>query len=82
MVGRDFAPDGLVFGIIVNGRIVQISGSVIDVAFPEGNLPKIREALTVSTDIFIYRSYRKICNILIIPNFLRFEKSFFQKLSY
>ena len=34
----------------MNGRIVQISGSVIDVAFPEGNLPKIREALTVSTD--------------------------------
>ena len=34
----------------MNGRIVQISGSVIDVAFPEGNLPKIREALTVSAD--------------------------------
>jgi F-type H+-transporting ATPase subunit beta len=30
------------------GRIVQISGSVIDVEFYDGNLPKIKEALTVT----------------------------------
>ena len=34
----------------MNGKIVQVSGSVIDVAFPEGKLPKIKEALTVSVD--------------------------------
>ena len=34
----------------MNGKIVQISGSVIDVAFPEGKLPKIKEALTISLD--------------------------------
>ena len=34
----------------MNGKIVQVSGSVIDVAFPEGKLPKIKEALTVSLD--------------------------------
>lgn len=32
----------------MNGKIVQISGSVIDVAFEKGSLPKIKEALTVS----------------------------------
>lgn len=32
----------------MKGRIVQISGSVVDVAFEKGNLPRIREALTVS----------------------------------
>ena len=30
------------------GRIVQISGPVVDVRFEQGSLPKIREALTVS----------------------------------
>lgn len=30
------------------GRIVQISGSVVDVLFKEGAMPKIKEALTVS----------------------------------
>jgi F-type H+-transporting ATPase subunit beta len=30
------------------GKIVQISGSVIDVEFEHGNLPKIKEALTVA----------------------------------
>ena len=30
------------------GKIVQISGSVIDVAFEKGKIPKIREALKVS----------------------------------
>ena len=29
------------------GHIVQVSGSVIDVRFEEGQLPKINEALTV-----------------------------------
>lgn len=32
----------------MKGKIVQISGSVVDVAFERGKLPKIREALTVS----------------------------------
>lgn len=31
----------------MNGKIVQISGSVVDVAFENGKLPKIKEALTV-----------------------------------
>lgn len=34
----------------MNGKIVKVSGSVIDVAFPEGKLPKIKEALTVTLD--------------------------------
>ncbi|MBR3996656.1 MAG: hypothetical protein IKI97_15430, partial [Clostridia bacterium] len=29
----------------MNGEIVQVSGSVVDVVFEKGNLPKIREAL-------------------------------------
>ena len=32
------------------GKIVQISGSVIDVEFEHGHLPKIKEALTVTID--------------------------------
>lgn len=32
----------------MEGRIVQISGSVVDVSFENGKLPKIKEALTVS----------------------------------
>ena len=32
------------------GRIVQVSGPVIDVRFDEGNPPKLREALTVDVD--------------------------------
>lgn len=32
----------------MTGKIIQVSGSVIDVAFEKGKLPKIREALTVS----------------------------------
>lgn len=32
---------------MIKGKIVQISGSVVDVAFEKGNLPKIKEALTV-----------------------------------
>lgn len=32
----------------MTGKIVQISGSVVDVAFEKGKLPKIKEALTVS----------------------------------
>ena len=34
----------------MTGRIVQVSGSVIDVLFEEGQLPKINEALTVAAD--------------------------------
>lgn len=34
----------------MNGKIVKVSGSVIDVVFPEGKLPKIKEALTVTVD--------------------------------
>ena len=33
-----------------NGNIVQISGPVVDVRFRHGMLPKIHEALSVSTD--------------------------------
>ena len=33
----------------MTGRIVQISGSVVDVRFEE-NLPKIREALSVEVE--------------------------------
>ena len=32
----------------MSGKIVQISGSVVDVAFEEGHAPKIKEALTVT----------------------------------
>ena len=32
----------------MTGKIVKISGSIIDVTFDQGRLPKIREALTVS----------------------------------
>ena len=34
----------------MTGRIVQVSGSVIDVKFEEGQLPKINEALNVIVD--------------------------------
>ena len=34
----------------MTGIVVQVSGSVIDVRFDEGKLPKIREALTVEVD--------------------------------
>lgn len=33
---------------MTKGKIVQVSGSVVDVAFEKGKLPKIKEALTVS----------------------------------
>lgn len=32
----------------MNGKITQISGSVVDVSFEKGNLPKIKEALSVT----------------------------------
>lgn len=32
----------------MNGEIITVSGSVVDVAFQKGKLPKIKEALTVS----------------------------------
>ena len=32
------------------GKIVQVSGSVIDVEFKHGLLPNIKEALTVTVD--------------------------------
>lgn len=35
---------------MTNGKIVQISGSVVDVEFPDGALPKINEALSVTAD--------------------------------
>ena len=34
----------------MTGHIVQVSGSVIDVQFEEGNLPKINDALTVEVE--------------------------------
>ncbi len=35
---------------MTKGKIVQISGSVVDVEFPDGALPKINEALSVTAD--------------------------------
>lgn len=35
---------------MIKGRIVQISGSVVDVAFEKGKLPRIKEALIVFLD--------------------------------
>lgn len=35
---------------MLTGKIVQVSGPVIDVAFEHGHLPKIREALKVTVD--------------------------------
>ena len=32
------------------GKIIQVSGSVVDVRFPQGGLPRIREALSVEVD--------------------------------
>ena len=31
----------------MKGKITQVSGSVVDVSFEKGRLPKIKEALTV-----------------------------------
>ncbi len=35
---------------MVTGKIKQVSGSVVDVSFPEGDLPKIREGLKTEVD--------------------------------
>ena len=32
------------------GKIVQVMGPVVDVAFPEGDLPELKEALEVELD--------------------------------
>ncbi|MBR5229398.1 MAG: F0F1 ATP synthase subunit beta [Firmicutes bacterium] len=34
----------------MTGKIIQVSGSVVDVRFESGNLPKIKEALTVAIE--------------------------------
>ena len=34
----------------MNGKIVQVSGSVVDVLFEKRKMPKIKEALTVTLD--------------------------------
>ena len=34
----------------MNGKIVQVSGSVVDVEFEKGKMPKIKEALTVKVN--------------------------------
>ena len=34
----------------MTGKIIQVSGSVVEVLFPDLYLPRIREALTVETD--------------------------------
>ena len=37
---------------MANGKIVQITGPVVDVAFPEGDLPEIKTALlTTNTSL-------------------------------
>lgn len=33
----------------INGRVIQIQGGVVDVEFPEGELPDIYEALIIIT---------------------------------
>ena len=33
-----------------NGRVVQILGGVVDVEFPEGNIPELYEAISVDRD--------------------------------
>ena len=33
---------------MTKGTVIQISGSVVDAVFPAGQLPKIREALSVT----------------------------------
>src|SRR5512133_397149 len=33
-----------------NGRVVQILGGVVDVEFPEGNVPELFEAITVDRE--------------------------------
>lgn len=35
---------------LAKGKIVQVSGPVVDVEFPQGQLPRINDALTVATD--------------------------------
>ena len=35
---------------MTTGKIMQVSGSVVDVAFEKGRIPKIKEALTVTVD--------------------------------
>ena len=35
---------------MTTGKIVEISGPVIDCEFAQGHLPRIKEALTVSVD--------------------------------
>ncbi len=37
-------------GNVKIGKIVEVSGPVVDVEFEHGHLPKIKEALTVSVD--------------------------------
>ena len=44
------------------GKIVQVSGPVVDCLFPEGQLPKLREALTVQVDGVI--RYMEVAQLL------------------
>ena len=61
--------------MIQNGKIVQISGSVIDVVFEEGSLPKIREALSVLVDgekrmmeVFSHIDRKRVRCIMLAPS--------------
>ena len=37
-------------GVLSKGKVVQVSGPVVDVAFESGHLPKLRDALKVTVD--------------------------------
>ena len=48
------------------GYITQIIGPVLDVVFPDGNLPKIYNAITDKTSLIININFIKITNIYSI----------------
>ena len=59
----------------LKGKIVQISGSVVDVVFEEGSLPKIREALSVRVDgekrmmeVFSHQDRRRVRCVMLAPS--------------
>ena len=48
--GRGLTERSEDLGPQATGRVVRVRGTVVDVAFPEGDLPAIHEALEMSTD--------------------------------
>ena len=43
----------------MNGFVTQIIGPVVDVEFPEGELPKIYNALKVNKKVMVKQSFQK-----------------------